>query len=115
MAIQRGEIYFVNLDPVQGREQAGNRPALVLSIDTINQSPLVVTVVLGTKGDNVKRDYPTNVRVSPQESGLPMETVFMCFQIRSLDQKRFPVQSAGRISDDKMKDIEHTVRHCLGL
>jgi len=83
MAIQRGEIYFVNLDPVQGREQAGNRPALVLSIEVINKSPLVVTVVLGTKGDNVRPDYPTNVRVSSQDSGLPMETVFLCFQIRS--------------------------------
>ena len=29
MAIQRGEIYFVNLNPVQGREQAGSRPVLV--------------------------------------------------------------------------------------
>ena len=84
MALQRGEIYFVNLNPVQGREQAGSRPVLVLSIDAINRLPLVVTVVVGTKGANVTRDYPTNVRVSPQESGLPMETVFLCFQIRSI-------------------------------
>jgi mRNA-degrading endonuclease toxin of MazEF toxin-antitoxin module len=32
VSIQRGEIYFVNLNPVQGREQAGQRPVLVLSI-----------------------------------------------------------------------------------
>ena len=44
MPIQRGDIYFVNLNPVQGREQAGQRPVLVLSIDTINRLPLVVTV-----------------------------------------------------------------------
>jgi mRNA interferase MazF len=31
MSIQRGEIYFVNLNPVQGREQSGMRPVLVLS------------------------------------------------------------------------------------
>ena len=31
MAIERGEIYFVNLNPVKGREQAGQRPVLVLS------------------------------------------------------------------------------------
>jgi mRNA-degrading endonuclease toxin of MazEF toxin-antitoxin module len=43
MAIQRGEIYFVNLNPVKGREQAGHRPVLVLSIDAINKLPLVVT------------------------------------------------------------------------
>jgi len=80
MAIQRGEIYFVNLNPVQGREQAGQRPVLVLSIDAINQLPLVVTVVVGTKGENLARDYPTNVRISAAESGLPLETVFLCFK-----------------------------------
>ena len=35
MAVQRGEIYFVNLNPVRGREQAGLRPVLVLSSDAI--------------------------------------------------------------------------------
>ena len=40
MTVQRGEIYFVNLNPVQGREQAGQRPVLVLSIDAINRLPL---------------------------------------------------------------------------
>jgi mRNA interferase MazF len=37
VSIERGQIYFVNLNPVQGREQAGRRPVLVLSIDAINQ------------------------------------------------------------------------------
>ena len=83
MSIKRGEIYFVNLNPVKGREQAGKRPVWVLSINAINQLPLVVTVVVGTKGENISRDYPTNVRVTKAESGLPIETVFLCFQIRS--------------------------------
>ena len=85
MAIQRGEIYFVNLDPTQGREQAGMRPILVVSSNEINRRPLVVTGVVGTKGANIKRDYPSTVRVSAEASGLPMETVFLCFQFRSLD------------------------------
>ncbi|MFM6058399.1 MAG: type II toxin-antitoxin system PemK/MazF family toxin, partial [Microcystis aeruginosa] len=46
MTIARGEIYFVNLNPIQGKEQAGTRPVLVLSIDVINQLPLVVMVVV---------------------------------------------------------------------
>ena len=75
MAIQRGEIYFVNLNPVQGREQAGNRPVLVLSINAINRLPLVVTFIVGTKGENISRDYPTNVRVSATESGLPIRSL----------------------------------------
>jgi mRNA interferase MazF len=115
MAIQRGEIYLVDLNPVKGREQAGRRPVLVLSIDAINNLPLVVTVVVGTKGENISRDYPTNVRVSSVESGLPMETVFLCFQIRSLDPKRFPEKPAGHISGATLKMVEDTVRYCLGL
>ena len=68
MVVKRGEIYFVGLNPVKGKEQAGNRPVLVLSIDSINKLPLVVTVVVGTKGDNISHDYPTNIRVPPSES-----------------------------------------------
>lgn len=115
MAINRGEIYFVNLNPVKGREQAGNRPVLVLSIDSINELPLVVTVVVGTKGENISQDYPINVRLPPEESNLKIETVFLCFQVRSLDPKRFPRKPAGKISDEAMIKIEETVRYCLGL
>jgi mRNA interferase MazF len=46
--VRRGEIYFVDLHPVQGREQAVRRPVLVLSVDAINRLPLVVTVVVGS-------------------------------------------------------------------
>lgn len=115
MSIQRGEIYFVNLNPVHGREQAGDRPVLVLSLDAINRLPLVVTVVVGTKGGNVPRDYLTNVRVSPDESSLPMETVFLCFQLRSLDPGRFLAQPAGHLSEAKLREVEAAVRYCLGL
>ncbi len=115
MAIRRGEIYFVNLNPTKGREQAGHRPVLVLSINAINSLPLVVTVAVGTKGANITRDHPTNVRVSAEESGLSQETVFLCFQIRSLDAKRFPSKPAGKISGKTLAQIENTVRYCLGL
>ncbi len=115
MTIHRGEIYFVDLNPVKGREQSGQRPVLVLSIDEINKLPLVVTVVVGTKGENISHDYPTNVRVSAEESGLPIETVFLCFQIRSLDPNRFSKKPAGKVKGEVLKRIEETVSYCLGL
>ena len=115
MTVKRGEIYFVNLNPVQGREQSGQRPVLVISSDAINQLPIVVTVVVGTKSENIHQDYPTNVRVASVDSGLPMETVFLCFQIRSLDASRFPEKPAGKLSEEQMKRIGNAVRYCLGL
>ncbi|HNB70976.1 MAG TPA: type II toxin-antitoxin system PemK/MazF family toxin [Acidobacteriota bacterium] len=115
MAIRRGEIYFVNLNPVKGREQSGDRPVLVISTDAINNLPLVVTVVVGTKGANIHQDYLTNVRITPQESGLPLETVFMCFQLRSIDPARFSGPPAGKIGGDTLTRVETAIRYCLGL
>ncbi|MFH0729051.1 MAG: type II toxin-antitoxin system PemK/MazF family toxin [Pseudomonadota bacterium] len=94
--IKKGEIYFVDLNPVKGREQSGRRPVLVVSADAINSQPLVITVVVGTNASRITRDYPINVRVSASESGLPLDTVFLCFQIRSLDPARFIDSKTGR-------------------
>jgi mRNA interferase MazF len=115
MTVKRGEIYFADLNPVTGREQAGTRPVLVVSSDDINALPLVITVVVGTRGDRVKRDYPTNVRVAAEESGLPHETVFLCFQVRSLDEARLIQPRAGVVDDDVMERVDAAVRYCLSL
>jgi mRNA interferase MazF len=113
--IRRGEIYFIDLDPVVGREQWGRRPVLVLSIDRINRKPLVVTVVPGTDGANIPQDFDTNIRLPASETGLPIETVFLCFQVRALDHSRFPQQAVGGLSAMRMRDAEAVVRFCLGL
>jgi mRNA interferase MazF len=120
--IRRGEIYFVSLDPVKGHEQAGRRPAVVLSRDSINQSPLTVTVMVGTDSANIPRDYPSNVRIPARDSGLPMDTVFLGFQIRALDHSRFidPVKKtvpppAGVVTPAWMDAVETAVCHTLQL
>jgi mRNA interferase MazF len=119
--VSRGQIYFVNLDPTRGREQAGRRPVLVVSADAINRQPLVVTVVVGTKSSNVPRDYPTNVRVTARETGLPYDTLFLCFQVRSLDATRFldprthQPALAGTMPPHRMGEIDEALRLALGL
>lgn len=118
--IHRGEIYFVNLNPTKGREQRGRRPVLVVSVDAINSQPLVVAVVVGTNAKKVPRDYPVNVRVSAEETGLPQDTVFLCFQIRSLDASRFQdnkgaLRPAGSVQPDRMFAVDKALRNVLGL
>jgi mRNA interferase MazF len=113
--IRRGDIYFVNLDPVQGHEQAGTRPVLVVSVDILNDLPLVVIVVVGTRGSRIPRDYPSNVRVAAAESGLREQTVFLCFQVRSLAHGRFTTPRAGVLPPYKLAEVEQAIRYCLGL
>ena len=112
MTIQRGEIYFLKL---HRDENADLRPVMVLSINAINRLPLVVTTVIGTKGENITRDYLATVRVTPEESGLLHEVVFLGYQVRSLQKSRFSEQPAGRVPDEKLKKIEEAVRYCIGL
>ena len=88
---------------------------LVVSDDNINRLPLVVTIVPGTDGTNVPRDYRSTVRVPPEESGLPSETVFLCFQMRALDHSRFPAQPSGHLSAARMREVEQAIRYCLGM
>jgi len=119
--IRRGQIYFVNLSPTQGREQAGHRPVLVVSSDAINRQPLVVTVVVGTDARKVPRDYPTNVRVTAEETGLPTDTVFLCFQLRSLDPSRFydakthHPNLAGTLPAARMVEVDRALQLVLSL
>src|SRR5262249_50948277 len=98
-----------------GREQGGKRPVLVVSGAVINTRTLVITVVPGTDGSNVNRDHPHSVRVAPGDSGLPKETVFICFQIRALDPRRFPAEPDGRVPKKVMDEIERALQYCLEL
>ena len=119
--IRRGEIYFVNLNPVRGREQAGRRPVLVVSSDSINRQNLVISVIAGTDGRNVKNDYSTNIRLLAKETGLQRDTVFLGFQVRSLDPSRFLAPSgrsaapAARIPPWRLGDLDSAIRASLGL
>ena len=119
--IRRGEIYFVDLRPTKGREQTGKRPVLVVSADAINRQPLVITVIVGTKAANITRDYPTNIRVSREETGLTIDTVFLGFQLRSLDPARFidPITGtpnpAGFLKAEKMAEVEQALKLVLEI
>jgi mRNA interferase MazF len=81
----------------------------------------VVTVVVGTDAKRVPRNYPTNVRVPAQESGLPKDTVFLCFQIRSLDPGRFHdfrtgrAYSVGSLPAHRMEEVDQALKLSLDL
>jgi mRNA interferase MazF len=115
MAVRRGEVYFVNFNPSVGREQAGRRPAVIVSSDAINSKRLVVLVVPGTSGSNITADYPTNVRVPAGEANLPNETVFMTFQMRAIDHSRFADPPVGRLSEAAMSRLEQAMAVSLDM
>ena len=108
----RGEVWFVDFDPVVGREQAGRRPALVVSGDRMNRSPTGIVVVLPITGTD--RGYPAHVSVAPPEGGLTKPSVIMADQPRAISRDRLG-RRHGSISPEAMKRVEQALRFVLDL
>ena len=66
-----------DLDPVQGSEQAGQRPVLIVSDETINRVLPVVTVVAITTYRGKRPLFPTEVLLQSGTAGLPSNSVVM--------------------------------------
>jgi mRNA interferase MazF len=72
----RGEVWLADLGAGRGREQAGRRPALVVSDDAFNHGPagLVMVVPLTSKVKKSK-NIPAHIPVDPPEGGLKTPSV----------------------------------------
>jgi mRNA interferase MazF len=105
---RHGEVYFVALDPVVGKEIRKNRPAVVISNDSCNtyDSRVVVLPVTG----NVDSLYPGEARI--QLRGAPARV--LGDQIRSIDKSRLR-SKIGVLSQDELLDVELAVQVTLAL
>jgi mRNA interferase MazF len=113
MPPSRGDVWWA--DPpraLQGREQIGPRPVLVISADDINHGPSRLSVVVPfTKRD---RDVALHVRVDPPEGGLSEHSVLLTEQIHAADQERL-VNLMGQVSEQTLRTVEDRLRIVLGL
>jgi mRNA interferase MazF len=108
----RGEIWLVGLDPTKGREQAGMRPALIISVDMFNQgaAELVVAIPITSKAKGI----PLHVEVKPPEGGLTLTSFVKCEDVRSISTSRL-VRPLGKVSPQTIDMVEDRLRILLGL
>lgn len=108
----RGDIWDLILDPVVGHEQAGSRPALVVSVNPFNQGPaeLVVAVPITRTARKVRWHVP----VAPPEGGLVAESFIQCENVRSVSKNRLR-RLRGRVSPFTLQQVEDRLRILLGL
>lgn len=109
----RGEIWFAQLDPTIGHEQAGRRPVLIVSSDGLNhgRAGLVVICPLTRTPPRV----PAHLGVPAEETGLAANSTILCDQIRTLSVTRLADTAAGRVSPATMATLEGCLRLLLAL
>ena len=89
-------IYWANLNPTVGREQAGHRPVLVISNDIENQMG-IVTVIPITSRKKGRKIYPNEVSITLNDK----EAILLCHQVRTISKGR--IDGKIDVLDDGLK------------
>lgn len=101
-----GEIIWVDFDPQAGREQAGHRPAVVLTAAAYNlRSGLLICVPLTTR----VKGYPFEVPVAGARNG-----VALIDHVRSIDWRARGARAKGRVSEDELEEIRAKLQALVG-
>ena len=123
--IRRGEIYWVEFDPVKGSEQAGLRPALVVQQDVGNRySP--TTVVAAITRRLPPKPYPFVVVLEASDSALGQRCAINCAQLATIQQSgsqsrlcpprgEQQVRPIAKLDSAKMVSVDAALRFNLGL
>jgi mRNA interferase MazF len=101
--MRQGEIWFANLNPIKGNEQAGFRPLVIISGNMLNEHlNVVITCPLTTKIKN----YKGNVVLQPNASNkLTQPSEILTFHIRSVSKERL-VRKIGEIESAELAIIK---------
>lgn len=112
--MKRGEIYDARLEPVEGSEQGGTRPVIIVTRDAINAYSPVVLAVPCTTYQTGKRVYPTQVLIQAPDGGLTNDSIAMADQVRVLSKSRL-LRLRGMLSDEVMVLLNQALLIALDL
>ena len=108
----RGEVWYADLNPVRGREQAGHRRVLVVSSNLFNESPaeLVIVLPITSKEKGIRSHVP----MAPPEGGLKSRSYIKCEDVRSIAKERL-TKRLGWAKAATMAEVESHLRYLMEL
>ena len=108
-------IFIADLNPVQGSEQKGTRPVIVVSDEDFNRLMPVVTILPVTSLKEGRRVYPNEVLLKQGMGGLAQDSIILAHQIRTISKNRLR-DSIGFINNNSTYDaINDALRVHLNL
>jgi mRNA interferase MazF len=113
MSVKRGELYWVDLDPTKGSEQAGRRPVLVIQ-NNIGNERAATTIIAPLTTRSFTREYPTNVHLVKGECGLNADSTILLSQIRTIDKSRLD-KRIGALDRGFMSKVNQAIKVSLAL
>ena len=111
--MRRGEILYADLSPTIGSEINKQRPVLIVSNDANNRAASTVTILPITS--SVARIFPFEVALSRADAGLSNDSKAQAQQIRTISKERIVGPAIGRLSADRMTEVDAAIRLHLAL
>lgn len=110
MPIKRGDIYWADLNPVRGSEQAGVRPILIISQDILNKSSGTV-IALAITSQKPKVGFPLVLEITSVK--LPKLSWIKLSQIRTLATERLG-KKLGQLSKEELRLVIEGLNEIVG-
>lgn len=104
----RGDIFWVNLDPTRGSEIAKLRPCVLVGATPINKARRTVVVVPLSTGGSPRPPLAVPVAC------LGKNVIAVCDQIRAIDKTRL-VKEAGSLRPEDLEAVDEGLRQVLAL
>jgi mRNA interferase MazF len=105
----RGALVWMEFSPQLGHEQAGRRPAVVLTTRAYHEHSAMTIVCPITSRE---RGWPLEVKLPP---GLPVSGVILVDQIRSVDRSVRYMEIVGQAPPDVLDEIDARLAPLLSL
>lgn len=114
MVIERGEVWWADLDEPAGSEPGYRRPVLIVQADAFNRSRLQTTIAVVLTSNLRLIEAPGNVLVPKQSSRLPKDSVANVSQLVTLDRE-FLTERAGKLPTRVLAAIDAGLKLVLAL
>jgi mRNA interferase MazF len=109
--ILRGDVFWADLDPAQGREQTGRRPVLVISHDIFNErSGTAIAMAITSQPQTA--GFPLTMELL--SGGLPKRSCVKVGQMRTLSIQRFG-KRIGRISPEELLRVMEGLNEIIAV
>ncbi len=112
--MQRGEIWWAELEEPRGSGPGYRRPLLVIQSDAFNRSRIQTVIGIVLTSNLRLIEAPGNTLLPKRISGLPRDSVANVSQIVTIDRELL-TQRAGRLERSTMAAVENGLRLVLDL
>lgn len=108
--ILRGDVYWADLNPIRGKEQAGRRPVLILSHDVFNERSGTV-IALALTSQSQRAGFPLTLEL--QSKGLSKKSWVKISQIRTLAVERIGPR-LGKVRVEELVQVVDGLNEIIG-